>query len=397
MAKFTVDKQKSFTIYSKFINEDQVYITASLTDKYVNPVTTFSEIYKSIVGYVNQKKMNIVSDRIFGSTDFYSALVKARNNVLMENGSDTKLPFTYIEGQPCLGDGIAGLQISAISAEKNNSITTIFENDTPVGRKWKRNGATFLMLQNLYDNRMDKEQTANREQQACRMFERAQKILKDNSASYHNVVRTWIYLAEILDWYSEFNKVRNTMYHQFGFIPDQAGKFENEKIYLPASTGILGTNPFNTSSVMDLFAVIPEGETGVKISQTSGTKQRSPFNYGSAFSRAMNIHEPDNTTILLSGTASIDRDGKTVFTGDIRSQIIKTFEIVEALIREEGASLNDICTATVFLKKPEDFEIYLKTVDELGLNDIPAVSIVADVCRPDLLFEIDATLAFPVS
>jgi len=195
MAKFTVDKQKSFTIYSKFINEDQVYITASLTDKYVNPVTTFSEIYKSIVGYVNQKKMNIVSDRIFGSTDFYSALVKARNNVLMENGSDTKLPFTYIEGQPCLGDGIAGLQISAISAEKNNSITTIFENDTPVGRKWKRNGATFLMLQNLYDNRMDKEQTANREQQACRMFERAQKILKDNSASYHNVVRTWIYLA----------------------------------------------------------------------------------------------------------------------------------------------------------------------------------------------------------
>ena len=79
---------------------------------------------------------------------------------------------------------------------------------------------------------------------------------------------------------------------------------------------------------------------------------------------------------------------------DTKSQIIKTFEIVEALIQAEGASLNDICTATIFLKNPKDFSIYQKTAGELGLNEIPAVFIVADVCRCDLLFEIDATFAF---
>ena len=126
----------------------------------------------------------------------------------------------------------------------------------------------------------------------------------------------------------------------------------------------------------------------------SGTKQRSPFRYGSAFSRAMNIYEPDNATILLSGTASIDRDGKTVCVGDPKSQIIKTFEIANALVQEEGATLNDICTATVFLKRPEDFAIYQKTIAEQGLNYIPAVCVIADICRKDLLFELDATVTF---
>jgi enamine deaminase RidA (YjgF/YER057c/UK114 family) len=394
MTKYTVDNHKSFTIYTFLINSDQVYITASVTDKNADPVTIFSDLYESVINFVIQNKMNIISDRIFGNTRYYSEVVKIRNKILINNDCPADLPFTYIEGQPCFGDGIAGIQVSAISS---NNISTIIENDTPVGRKWKSNGATFLMLQNIYDNQPHKEQSDDKEQQACRMFERAQKILKNNSASYHNVVRTWIYLANILHWYPEFNKIRNAKYHEFGFIPDQTGNLENEKIYLPASTGILGTNPFNTSSIMDLLAVIPEDVTNVKIAQTSGTKQRSPFNYGSAFSRAMNIHEPDNTTILLSGTASINRDGNTVFASDTRSQILKTFEIVEALIRAEGASLKDICTATVFIKKPEDFEIYQKTAAELGLSNIPAVSIVADVCRHDLLFEIDATLAFPVS
>jgi enamine deaminase RidA (YjgF/YER057c/UK114 family) len=364
MAKYTIDNHKSFIIYYKFINNEQVYITASITDKNINPITAFSDIYKTIVDFLKQEKMDIISDRIFGSTGFYSEIVITRKDILQHSGIDVNLPFTYIEGQPCLGEGVAGLQISAISS--GNSVTTIYENDIPVGRKWKSNGATFIMLQNLYDNKLNNRY--NREQQACRMFEKAQKILKDNSASYHNVVRTWIYLSNILDWYSEFNKVRNEKYHEFGFIPDDTGKTENEKIYLPASTGILGSNPFNAASLMDLLAVIPEPETSVKIEQTSGMKQRSPFNYGSAFSRAINISEPNNTTILLSGTASIDRDGKTAFVEDTKSQIIKTFEIVEALIQAEGASLNDICTATVFLKDPEDFSIYQKTAAELGLN-----------------------------
>ena len=60
MAKCTVDYHKSFTIYYKFINNNQIYITASVTDKNVNPVVTFFEIYKTIINFLDQKRMTIV-------------------------------------------------------------------------------------------------------------------------------------------------------------------------------------------------------------------------------------------------------------------------------------------------------------------------------------------------
>jgi enamine deaminase RidA (YjgF/YER057c/UK114 family) len=145
---------------------------------------------------------------------------------------------------------------------------------------------------------------------------------------------------------------------------------------------------------MDVLAIVPHSNNCVKISQMSGAKQRSPFRYGSAFSRAMKINEPDNISIFLSGTASIDKDGKTLFEEEPKFQILKTLEIVSALVQEGGATLNDICTATVFLKRPEDFAIYQKTIAEQGLNYIPAVCVIADICRKDLLFELDATVTF---
>jgi enamine deaminase RidA (YjgF/YER057c/UK114 family) len=392
MAKSIIDQNKNYIIYYSFVNTDQVYITASITEKNAKPIFIYAEIYSKIIEVLVREKMNCISDRIFGSTRFYTAVIETRKNILQTNGINSDMPFTYIQGNPCWGNGISGIQISAVLSDEGNKIWTIYDNNIPCGRKWKRNGATFILLQNVYDNNYSGEKIS-REEQACRMFDRADKILKENSCSYKNVVRTWIYLTEILGWYTEFNKARNAKYSQFGFIPNHSSKFETEKIYLPASTGISGLNPNNAASVMDILAVIPEAGSCVRVEQTSGIKQRSPYHYGSAFSRAMNIRESNYSTILLSGTASIDKEGKTVHSGDIRSQILKTYDIVDALIREEGASLNNICTATVFLKRPEDFEIYQKISEENGFNKIPAVCTVADVCRDDLLFELDATVA----
>jgi enamine deaminase RidA (YjgF/YER057c/UK114 family) len=141
---------------------------------------------------------------------------------------------------------------------------------------------------------------------------------------------------------------------------------------------------------MDALAVIRNSDSMLRIQQTAGKKQKSPFRYGSAFSRAMSIEEPQRTQIYVSGTAAIDDQGNSLFIGDARTQIIKILEIVDALLKGEGASLTDICDATVFLKKAEDISVYYDTISDLGLKDLPAVCIVADVCREELLFEIDA-------
>jgi len=394
MTTSSITQNKSFIIFSRFVGKDQVYITASVTDKNADPVSTFSEMYADIIGFLKQEKMILVSERIFGSLSYYPAINNLRNSIIQNNGINAEQPFTYIQGQPCWGNGIAGIQITAIADEENNKVITIYENGIPVGRKWSRHGTSFIMLQSIYNSLISEKQNVNRKQQASGMFGRVQKLLNEHSAAYHNVVRTWIYLADILDWYPEFNEARNSKYIEYGFFSEQPVDGETEQIYLPASTGISGLNPFKAASIMDVLAIVPRSNNCLKICQMSGTEQRSPFRYGSAFSRAIKINEPDKITILLSGTASIDKDGKTLFKEEPKSQISKTLEIICSLIREEGADLNDISSATVFFKRPEDLVIYREIMAEQGLNCLPVVCVIADICRNDLLFEIDATVTF---
>ena len=101
------------------------------------------------------------------------------------------------------------------------------------------------------------------------------------------------------------------------------------------------------------------------------------------------------TRVLVSGTAAIDEKGVSLLRDDVRGQIHKTLDVVEALIGQEGASLADICDATVFLKCREDAETYWRVAEERGLSKMPAVCVAADVCRAELLFEMDAVAVVP--
>ena len=145
---------------------------------------------------------------------------------------------------------------------------------------------------------------------------------------------------------------------------------------------------------MDLLAVTGKPECAVKVDQMTNARQKDAFEYGSAFSRGAWIREPDMTQVQVSGTAAIDERGKSLFPGDCRAQIFRTFENIEALVAPAGASLKDICQATVFLKRAQDLPVYTQAAAERGLADLPAVCVVADVCRDDLLFEVDATVEF---
>jgi len=47
----------------------------------------------------------------------------------------------------------------------------------------------------------------------------------------------------------------------------------------------------------------------------------------------------------------------------------------------------------VFVKRPEHAAVFQEMARERGLEEFPAVCVVADVCRDDLLFEIDGEAA----
>jgi enamine deaminase RidA (YjgF/YER057c/UK114 family) len=174
----------------------------------------------------------------------------------------------------------------------------------------------------------------------------------------------------------------------YGFLGDS--KVQAEQIYLPASTGIEGNNPSGRPATMDVFAIHRSDQSATIVRAISGTKQRSPFRYGSAFSRAMIVEDSSSKLILVSGTASIDGQGKSVHVGDSAAQIHQSLNVVAALAEAEGATLQDLCEVTVFIKRKEDFPVFQKVIEQVGIPNIPSVNVVADVCREELLFELDA-------
>ena len=130
------------------------------------------------------------------------------------------------------------------------------------------------------------------------------------------------------------------------------------------------------------------------VKQLSNPGQQDAFQYGSAFSRGALLRQPDVSLIQVSGTAAIDESGVSLHPGDVRGQIDCTLDKIAALIDQEGATLKDIAAACVFIKRPEDALVYQERAAARGLENLPAVIMVADICREDLLFEIDAEVAF---
>ena len=118
--------------------------------------------------------------------------------------------------------------------------------------------------------------------------------------------------------------------------------------------------------------------------------QPSAYSYGSAFSRGICIEEKACRQIFISGTAAIDATGQSLYPRNAEAQIRKTLHVVETLLSEKEAAFKDIRSATVYLKRPEDFQVYEKIAGQLGLTDLPAVFVIADICRDELLFEMDA-------
>lgn len=364
----------------------QVYLVASIPTP-ADAAQAAEYSYNRIAHELNQRELHIVHERIFGSLAVEEHVMAAREEALMSGEIPWDGPVNYVQGHPPWGEGLAGVIIHAVSCEKpGEDIWTIMDGDLPCGRGWKQNGSTYLVLQDIQGYGDVPDVINTRPFQAWRMIERADSILRKQGASYRDTVRTWFYLSRILDWYREFNDARNAKYDEFGILPDSG----NDQLFLPASTGVLGNNPQGTAGTMDLLAIIGPEDSRPFIKNLHNKKQEDAFRYGSAFSRGTLIQDRDVSLIQVSGTAAIDENGASLYPGDIRGQIHCTFDKIETLIAQEGAGLEDICSAMVFVKSPEDAEVFREMAEARGIKGLPAVCVVADVCREELLFEMDA-------
>ena len=109
------------------------------------------------------------------------------------------------------------------------------------------------------------------------------------------------------------------------------------------------------------------------------------------YSRGVRVDLPDHTVLYLSGTASIDTDGRVVAPGDIEGQVDRMLHNVEELLRVQGAGYGNVVSAVTYLKRAEFREPFERVAARRGFPAlVPNTLCVADVCRPEWLCELEA-------
>jgi enamine deaminase RidA (YjgF/YER057c/UK114 family) len=142
---------------------------------------------------------------------------------------------------------------------------------------------------------------------------------------------------------------------------------------------------------MDVLALDSSGANAATATAIHRSpRQDSSFNYGSAFSRGMVFEIEGRKTVHISGTASINRAGESVYCGDAEHQALDTLMSIAAILEEQGGSLQNITSATLFCKNVEAYHAWERATKLLGVPALPKVCIIADVCRDDLLVEMEA-------
>jgi enamine deaminase RidA (YjgF/YER057c/UK114 family) len=220
--------------------------------------------------------------------------------------------------------------------------------------------------------------SATREDQAREVFRSLDQVLGSVGMEFSDVIRTWFYNHNILDWYSGFNQVRDAFFRE----KDLFGRL------VPASTGIGGANLAGAALQAGLLAIQRKSDS-VQMFAVPSPLQCPALDYGSSFSRAAEFDMPDHRRLFVSGTASIEPGGKTAYVDDMDAQVRLTMEVVAAILESRGMSWNDLVHFLVYVRNAGEAEAFQRFCEAEGVANLPAIVSNNVVCRDDLLFEVE--------
>jgi enamine deaminase RidA (YjgF/YER057c/UK114 family) len=280
-------------------------------------------------------------------------------------------PLTWIQGDACEGGEMLSTQVTAISGIPVHPV--VFEGRI-AGTAYEDDYARYVRLGGV----LPSDLSASREEQTRSLFENMRDILHGQGMRFTDTIRTWLYLDSLLEWYDGFNAVRSRFFEEEGVFDAM----------VPASTGIGAANPPGAAIIADLLAVQPKGKDATFFAVDSPL-QGSAMDYRSSFSRAAELDLPTHRILYISGTSSIDPDGRSVYRDDSEKQIGLTMRVVNGILSSRGMGWTDVSRGIAYFKKREDIALFKKYCIAQGIERFPLSVSHADVCRDDLLFEIE--------
>lgn len=201
--------------------------------------------------------------------------------------------------------------------------------------------------------------------------------------------RLWNYMADIngesdgLERYRQFNMGRAEAF-------ERAARSVVGRVPAACALG-LASGPLSIAFLASATPVMP----------IENPRQVSAFLYPSdygprapTFSRAVLAHPNGQEMMFVSGTASIVGH-QTVHRGDVRAQTAESLDNIAAVLeaarphsRSGGFALRDLAYR-VYLRDAADLVAVLEVI-AARVGGAPVVCVRADVCRSDLLVEIEA-------
>lgn len=223
-------------------------------------------------------------------------------------------------------------------------------------------------------------------EQSMQAFGKAEAILKAEQMTFGDVVRQWNYLEDITDvlhgnqCYQDFNDVRT---HYYASSEWPSG--------YPAATGIGahgGGIQIDFNAVKGDVTILPMDNDWQKAAHVYSDEvlisHREEVGKGTPkFERGKMLSDGQQELIYVSGTAAI-RGEKSIGEGDVIVQTKITVENILHLTRHSGG----LKILRVYLKNAEDVQAVKEELDTL-CPDVPVAYLHADVCREELLVEIE--------
>jgi len=212
-------------------------------------------------------------------------------------------------------------------------------------------------------------------------FVRLQEFLNSRNCNVaDNTVRTWLYCRDVDNNYAGLVTARNEFFAGNGLTADT---------HFIASTGIEGQMA-EVSRLVKMDSLNYSGIVPGQMIYLSAPEMLSPTTlYGVSFERGTRLVFGDRSHYFISGTASIDKYGKVLYPGDVKSQTGRMLDNIEALLASSGGKISDIRWGTLYLRDIADCEAVTAIVrSRLGENT-PLITVKAPVCRPAWLVELE--------
>lgn len=216
------------------------------------------------------------------------------------------------------------------------------------------------------------------------VFGQLMETLQEHGASLkQHCARTWIFVKDVDVFYRGMVSSRRELFIKEGL---------SEHTHYIASTGIEGCCEHQYDLVlMDAYSILNMAPQQMSYLNDFGLLCPTK-DYNVTFERGTRIAFADRAHHYISGTASIDKFGRTIYVGDVMRQLDRALLNIDGLLKSGGATIDDMMYMVVYLRDTADY-MRVHAALQARFPHIPMVVVEGAVCRPDWLIEIEGVAA----